>query len=443
MKVLVVGKGGREHALVWKIAQSPRLEALYAAPGSAGIAPLATCLPDIRVDTSIEQEELLKSEILRLRDFALAEAIDLTVVGPEDALAGGIVDCFEAAGLKVFGPTAAAARIESDKAFAKELMTSIGVPTARYRSFTDAAAARQYIGTEGAPIVVKATGLAAGKGAVVALAIDDAITAVDEMMDARVFGAAGSEVVIEEFMEGEEASLFAICDGSSFVCLVPAQDHKRIGEGDSGPNTGGMGAYAPAPVMTAELVAVSKEQIIAPVLEEMVRRGIPYRGVLYVNLMITDTGPRVVEFNARFGDPEAQVVLPLMQEDLLDVIEAAVTGNLYTLPLAESSERAAVCVVLASAGYPGSYETGLEISGLDRIAQLEGITAFHAGTRDDGGRLVTNGGRVLGITAVGDGISAAVDKVYETVSAVSFEGMYCRRDIAHRALARLDGSLTS
>ena len=440
MKVLVVGKGGREHALVWKIARSKRVTALYAVPGSAGIAQMATCLPDIRVDTSIENEELLRTEIRKLRDFVQAEGIDLTVVGPEDALAGGIVDCFEEAGLKIFGPTAAATRIESDKAFAKQLMTDIGVPTARYRSFTEAEAARQYILEEGAPIVVKATGLAAGKGAVVATTVDNAIAAVDEMMDNRIFGAAGSEVVIEEFMEGEEASLFAICDGSSFTCLVPAQDHKRIGEGDSGPNTGGMGAYAPAPVMTKELVALSEKQIIAPVLDEMVRRGTPYRGVLYANLMITDSGPRVVEFNARFGDPEAQVVLPLMSEDLLDVIEAAMAGNLDQLQLGAANGRAAVCVVLASGGYPGSYQTGLEIGGLDSIANCEGITAFHAGTRDDGGKLVTNGGRVLGITAVGDGIKAAVDKAYDAVGAVSFDGLYCRGDIAHRALARLGKS---
>ena len=454
MKVLVVGKGGREHALVWKIAQSPRLEVLYAAPGNEAMAPMATCLSGFRLDTPFAQRQALEAEILKLRDFARDEGIDLTVVGPEDVLAAGIVDCFEEAGLDIFGPTAEAARLESDKAFSKELMEAVGVPTARHRSFTDAESARQYIREVGAPIVVKAAGLAAGKGVVVARDTKGALDAVDAMMDNHIFGEAGAQVVVEEFMEGEEASLFAICDGDSFVSLMPAQDHKPIGEGDRGPNTGGMGAYAPTPVMTRELVSQTEKLVVEPVLSEMRRRGVPFRGVLYCGLMITEDGVedgvcdavRVVEFNCRFGDPEAQVVLPLMNDDLLDLLEAAVKGELSTYEAGRTPEdgsddgRAAVCVVLACEGYPGSYESGKVIRGLDALEARGGVTAFHAGTATRDGEFVTSGGRVLGITAVDAGIRAAVQKAYGAVDAVAFEGMYCRRDIGHRALSRLDAN---
>ena len=437
MKVLVVGKGGREHTLAWKIARSPRVEKLYAAPGSPGIANCAECLEDIRVDTSVGEPDKLQAEIERLRQFALDERIDLTVVGPEDVLAGGIVDRFTEAGLAVFGPTREAARLESDKAYSKKLMVDAGVPTAAHRSFTDSEEARHYVREQGAPIVIKASGLAAGKGAVVCQTEEEALAAIAQIMDDRIFGEAGDEVVVEEFMTGEEASLFAITDGTDFVCLVPAQDHKAIGEGDTGPNTGGMGAYAPAPVITPELIRAAEEWVVVPVLAEMRRRGTPYRGVLYCGLMISGGQPRVVEFNCRFGDPEAQVVLPLLKSDLVDLLEASATGAVGQLEVDVDVDGACVCVVLASKGYPGSYDKGLEIRGLNWFEGRDDVFAFHAGTARDGDRLVTAGGRVLGITATGSDIRVAVDKAYAAVDEVSFDGAYCRRDIAHRALARL------
>ena len=436
MKVLVVGKGGREHTLVWKIAQSPRVEKIYAAPGSPGISQLAECV-DIRVDTSFSELEKLQTEIAKLRDFAVEQRIDLTVVGPEDVLSGGIVDCFAAAGLKVFGPTAAAARIEGDKAFSKDLMASIGVPTARHRNFTDSAAAIAYVEEQGAPIVIKASGLAAGKGAIVCQTLEEAVDAIRSIVDERIFGPAGNFVVVEEFMQGEEASLFALTDGAEFVTLVTAQDHKAIHDGDQGPNTGGMGAYSPAPVMTPELIRQSEEQIIRPVLAEMARRGCPFRGVLYCGLMIDASGPRVVEFNCRFGDPEAQVILPMLETDLVDVLEAACDSRLGDIQIVNST-GAAVCVVMASGGYPDAYEKGKEIRGLEQFAGRDDLVVFHAGTALQDGRLVTNGGRVLGVTAVADDIAAAVDKAYAAVDRITFEGAQFRRDIAHRALARLE-----
>ena len=431
---MVVGRGGREHALVWKLAQCPQVTHLYAAPGNPGIAQLAQCV-DIRVDTPITQTEKLQAEILRLRDFALAEGMDLTVVGQDDPLAAGIVDCFRAKGLRIFGPTQAAARLESSKSFAKELMASLGVPTAAHRTFAHSAEAVAYVRQQGAPIVVKASGLAAGKGAVVARSEEEALQAIAEIMDQRIFGSSGAEVVIEEFMEGEEVSLFALCDGQHYQLLAPAQDHKAIGEGDTGPNTGGMGAYAPAPAMTPALIAQAEAQIIRPVLAEMRRRGCPFEGVLYAGLMLTAQGPKVVEFNARFGDPETQVVLPLLKTDLVEVFVAACDHRLDQVHL-EMSAQAAVCVVLASAGYPGSVKNGFAIEGLERLARQPDLLAFHAGTARQERRLVTAGGRVLGITGLAADIPTAVARAYEGVDMIHFEGAYCRRDIAHRALAR-------
>jgi len=440
MKVLVVGKGGREHTLVWKIAQSPRVELIYAAPGSPGIAAQAQCLDDIHVDTPFTELGKLQSEIDRLRDFALQERIGLTVVGPEDVLAAGIVDRFREAGLTIFGPTREAARLESDKVFCKQLMADIGVPTAEHCAFTSSEQAAAYVRERGAPIVVKASGLAAGKGAIVAVTEEEALQAITEILDDRVFGEAGAELVIEEFMEGEEASLFTLTDGTDILNLVTAQDHKAIGDGDTGPNTGGMGAYAPAPVMTPDMMAVAEEQIIRPVLAEMRRRGSPYSGVLYCGVMITADGPKVVEFNCRFGDPEAQVVLPLLDADLVDVLEAAAQGRLRDVEIPPTTGGACVCVVLASGGYPGPYEKGVEIRGLEYFEGRNDVFAFHAGTAHEGESLVTDGGRVLGITAVAGDIKMAVDKAYAAVSQVAFEGAYHRRDIAHRALARLGTS---
>ncbi|NKB71785.1 MAG: phosphoribosylamine--glycine ligase [Candidatus Latescibacteria bacterium] len=435
MKVLVIGKGGREHALVWKLAQSPRVDKIYAAPGSPGIEALAECV-DIRVDTPASDQDGLQAEIARLGDFAVAQGIDLTVVGPEDALSGGIVDHFEQRGLMIFGPTQSAARIESSKVFAKDLMQRIGVPTAAHASFSTSREALDYIKEQGVPIAIKASGLAAGKGVVIAHTMDEAHAAVCSMLDEGLFGQSSAEIVVEEFMQGEEASLFTLTDGQSFATLVTAQDHKPIFAGDKGPNTGGMGAYAPAPVMTPERVQQAEEQIIQPVLDEMRRLGCPFRGVLYCGLMLTDQGPKVVEFNCRFGDPETQVVLPLLQTDLVDLIEAVCQERLDQIEVV-NSDQAAVCVVLASGGYPGAYENGKTITGLDQLAERQDLVAFHAGTALTEGNLQTAGGRVLGITGLAGDISEAVAKTYAGVDMVSFEGIYCRRDIAHRALARL------
>ncbi|HJP33331.1 MAG TPA: phosphoribosylamine--glycine ligase [Candidatus Latescibacteria bacterium] len=434
MKVLVVGKGAREHALAWKLSQSSRIEQLFAAPGSPGIADHARCLSDIRVDLDISQRPRLESEIIKLRDFATAEGIDLTVVGPEAALAAGIVDRFQEAGLTIFGPSEAAARIESDKTFSKELMATIGVPTAAHRSFDDSASASAYIREQGAPIVVKASGLAAGKGAIVCPTEEEAVAAVREILDDRVFGESGAQVVIEEFMEGEEASLFAICDGERYINLVTAQDHKAIGEGDTGPNTGGMGAYAPAPVMTAELIDRANREVTEPVLAEMKRRGAPYSGVLYVGLMLTAEGPKVVEFNCRFGDPEVQVVLPLLRSDLVDLCLASARGDLSQAePVELETDGAAVCVVMASGGYPGDYETGHAIDG---AASTDNVILFHSGTALDGDQLVTAGGRVLAVTATAADIPSAVRTAYSAIDGIHFDGAYWRRDIAYRALQR-------
>lgn len=434
MNVLVVGKGGREHALVWKLAQSQRIDKLYVAPGNPGMAALAECV-DIRVDTPVAERDKLVGEIERLVAFARERQIGLTVVGPDDALAGGIVDRFRASGLAIFGPTEAAARIESSKVFAKELMERVGVPTARHQSFTDSQAASAYIRAHGAPIVVKASGLAAGKGAVVCRTVDQALAAAHDMLDKEALGGAGRQIVVEEYMAGEEASLFALCDGEHFITLPPAQDHKAIYEGDQGPNTGGMGAYAPAPAMTPALVREAEERVIRPVLAEMRRLGTPYQGVLYCGLMCIDAGVKVVEFNARFGDPECQILMPLLKTDLVDLLAAACDGRLDQVQV-ECASEAAVCVVMASDGYPGAYEKGLEIRGLEAFADRDDLLVFHAGTAQRDGRFFTDGGRVLGVTATAADLQAAVAKAYSAVDQIAFDNAYCRRDIAYRALGR-------
>ncbi|WP_018131141.1 phosphoribosylamine--glycine ligase [Effusibacillus pohliae] len=418
MKVLVIGGGGREHALVWKLAQSPRVRKVYCAPGNAGIAQLAECVP-IAAD-AVEQ----------LADFAEREAIDLTVVGPEAALLAGVVDAFEARGLRIFGPRREAALLEGSKSFAKDLMLTHGIPTAKYQVFTEAEPALQYVREQGAPIVVKADGLAAGKGVIVAKTVAEAEEAVRSILQAKTFGEAGSRVVIEQFLAGEEATVLAFVDGKNVKLMVPSQDHKQVFDGDQGPNTGGMGTYAPVPRVTDELLQGIEATIVRPVAEAMVARGTPYKGVLYAGLMLTAEGPKVIEFNARFGDPEAQVVLPLLENDLVDVIDAVIDGRLQDIRLAWKN-GAAVCVILAAQGYPGAYRKGDPIEGLDRLP--EQVVVFHAGTDFVEGRYVTNGGRVLGVTGFGADLKAAKEAAYRGVQAIHFAGMHYRKDISDKA----------
>lgn len=419
MNILVIGSGGREHALYWKLSESPQTEQIYAIPGNPGMgASAAIALDD-------------HAAILR---FVKEHEIGLVVVGPEVPLMNGLVDKLEAAGIRAFGPHANAAEIEGSKSFAKDLMKKYGIPTARYEVFTAAEPARAYIRQEGAPIVVKADGLAAGKGVIVAMTEQEALDAVDAIMEDHSFGDAGARVVIEEFMEGEEASLLAFTDGTTIRPMISAQDHKRAYDGDRGPNTGGMGTYAPAPVMTPEMTERAVEEILKPTIAAMAKEGRTYRGCLYLGLMVTADGPKVVEFNARFGDPETQVVLPLLDSDLVAIMCACADGTLADVPI-RWKDGAAVCVVLASGGYPGHYEKGQEIHGL-ADAEAMGALVFHAGTAMKDGKLVTNGGRVLGVVGRGADISSAVDAAYAAAAKISFKDAYYRKDIAHRALER-------
>lgn len=419
MNILVIGSGGREHALYWKLSESPQTEQIYAIPGNPGMgASAAIALDD-------------HAAILR---FVKEHEIGLVVVGPEVPLMNGLVDELEAAGIRAFGPRANAAEIEGSKSFAKDLMKKYGIPTARYEVFTAAEPARAYIRQEGAPIVVKADGLAAGKGVIVAMTEQEALDAVDAIMEDHSFGDAGARVVIEEFMEGEEASLLAFTDGTTIRPMISAQDHKRAYDGDRGPNTGGMGTYAPAPVMTPEMTERAVEEILKPTIAAMAKEGRTYRGCLYLGLMVTADGPKVVEFNARFGDPETQVVLPLLDSDLVAIMCACADGTLADVPI-RWKDGAAVCVVLASGGYPGHYEKGQEIHGL-ADAEAMGALVFHAGTAMKDGKLVTNGGRVLGVVGRGADISSAVDAAYAAATKISFKDAYYRKDIAHRALER-------
>jgi phosphoribosylamine---glycine ligase len=423
MRVLLIGGGGREHALAWALARSSRIERLIAAPGNPGIAAHATCVPI--PDTDIDG----------LRSLAERERVDLTVVGPELPLARGLADRFRDAGHVVFGPSAAAARIESSKAFAKALMARHQIPTARFRVFTNAGEARDFCRELGAPLVVKADGLAAGKGALVCRTLLEAERAVSACLEANDFGDAGSTVVIEEFMEGEEASFFVLSDGTSVLPLAAAQDHKTVFDDDQGPNTGGMGAYSPAPVFDEAMEERVLAEIVRPTIAAMREEGAPYRGVLYVGLMITRDGPRVVEFNCRFGDPECQAILPRLDEDLVPLLLAAAAGGRLP-PSVRWRRDASVCVVLASGGYPGRYDTGRPISGVEAAGRVPGATIFHAGTARRDGALVTAGGRVLGVQALGDSIADAIARAYEAADRISFEGMHFRKDIGRRAIGR-------
>lgn len=424
MQVLVIGGGGREHTLVWKLAQSKSVTKIYAAPGNPGMKGLAEC-----VDLDI-------ADLDGLADWAEKHAIDLTVVGPEAPLVAGIVDVFSARGLTIFGPSAKAAEIEGSKIFSKELMEKYGVPTAFFKVCDNLADARAFVEEKGAPIVIKADGLAAGKGVVVAMTKDEALDALDDMMGHHKFGSAGNRVVIEEFMEGEEASLLAFTDGKTIVPMLAAQDHKRVNDGDQGPNTGGMGAYCPAPVMTAALKEKTVKEVLRPIVDALAKEGRPYSGCLYAGLMIKGDSVKVVEFNARFGDPETQVVLPLLKGDLAKIMVACAKGTLQP-DMVEWSDKAAVCVVMASGGYPGSYKKGLPITGLKAAGAMEDVVVFHAGTREEDGKILTNGGRVLGVTAVADDIPSAQQKAYDAVDKIHFDGAHFRQDIAWRALRRL------
>lgn len=425
MRILIVGSGGREHALAYHLAVRESNQ-VYCAPGNPGTAAIAQ-----NVDVSSD-------DIDGLLALASRENIDLTVVGPEGPLVDGIVDRFRASGLAIVGPTAAAARLEGSKAFSKAFMERHGIPTAGFRTFArhEVGEAISFIEQTGAPIVVKASGLAAGKGAVVCETIADAVSTVRSMLDGNAFGEASDSIVIEEFMDGEEASLFALCDGRDYVLLSTAQDHKRIGEGDTGPNTGGMGAYAPAPVVTPEVLTAVQASIIEPTLRGMADEGMPYSGYLYVGLMIDRSGSaRVVEYNCRMGDPETQVVLTLIDDDFTDLLFRSATNNLSGRTAALSTDSAAV-VVIASNGYPGSYEKGKVITGLEQLSALPGVTAYHAGTRLHDGSIVTNGGRVLGITGQGSDLKTALTVAYNAVDHVAFDGMVYRRDIGQRGLNR-------
>lgn len=417
MKVLIIGSGGREHVLAWKISQSPSVTQIYCAPGNAGISKLAKCI-DIGV-----------MEFHKLTEFAKAEKIDLTIVGPDDPLVAGIADHFEAKGLRVFGPSKKAAALEGSKAFSKDLMKKYHIPTAAYEVFEDASKACEYLETATMPIVLKADGLALGKGVLICNTLAEAYDGVKVIMLDKQFGEAGSRLVIEEFMSGREVSVLSFVDGQTVKIMTSAQDHKRAKDGDQGLNTGGMGTFSPSPFYTDEVDQYCKEFIYQATVDAMRAEGRPFKGVIFFGLMLTKDGPKVLEYNARFGDPEAQVVLPRMKNDLLDVIEACIDGNLNQINL-EFDDNAAVCVVLASAGYPLSYEKGFVIDGLDQIEQLNECCAFHAGTCfNQGHHVVTNGGRVLGVTALGENLEQAREKAYQAVEKVNFQNKYMRKDI--------------
>ena len=424
MKVLIVGSGGREHALAWKIAQSSDLDELICAPGNPGAAEVAECV------------ELTVEDVPAVVALARDRAVDLVVVGPEDPLAAGVVDALKEAGILAFGPNARAAEIEGSKAFSRNLTHKHGIPGAEFRTFTQLEAARDHIERIGLPIVVKADGLAKGKGVVVCTTQEEAQGAADAMLKGRAFGDAGNRIIVEECLLGEEASILAFTDGSTIAVMETSQDHKAVFDGDKGPNTGGMGAYSPAPVITPELSSKIEREILVPTVHAMNREDRPYSGVLYAGVMVTEDGPKVLEFNARFGDPETQPLLMRMSSDLLPVLAATAAGTLETATI-EWDPRPAVCVVMASGGYPGSYEKGLPIEGLEDVKGMTDVEVFHAGTATKDGQCVTNGGRVLGVTAIGDTIQAAKERAYEAIAKINFEGVQYRKDIADKAIKRL------
>ncbi|RCK30297.1 phosphoribosylamine--glycine ligase [Thalassospira xiamenensis] len=424
MKVLVVGGGGREHALCWAIAKSPRLTKLWCAPGNAGIADSAECVA------------ISDSDIDGLVKFATDNAVDLVVVGPEAPLVAGLVDALDAVGIKSFGCSKAAAQLEGSKGFMKDMVAKFGVPSAAYGRFTAPDDARAFVEKHGAPIVVKTDGLAAGKGVTICQTVDEALAAIDECMVGGKFGDAGAELVIEEFMTGEEASFFAVCDGENVIPLIAAQDHKAVGEGDTGPNTGGMGAYSPAPVFTKSVEGKVMEQIIVPTVKGMAAEGHPFKGVLFAGLMIDDAGnPKLIEYNIRFGDPECQVLMTRLKSDVLDILDGAATGKLDTVK-PEWHDETAMVVVMATKGYPGSYEKGTEIRNVADADAMDKVKVLHAGTRMDGDKLTATGGRVLGVTARGTSVTEAQKRAYEAVDAINWPGGFCRRDIGWRAIAR-------
>ncbi|WP_419913640.1 phosphoribosylamine--glycine ligase [Hoeflea sp.] len=422
MNVLLIGSGGREHALAWKIAASPVLQKLYCAPGNPGIAQEAEC-----VDLDVSDHRAVVT-------FCAEQEVSLVVVGPEAPLVAGIADALHDAGIPVFGPTAAAAQLEGSKGFTKDLCDRYNIPTGAYMRFNNAPKAKAYARETGAPIVIKADGLAAGKGVTVAMTLEEAFAAIEDCFEGA-FGEAGAEVVVEEFLEGEEASFFCICDGTNALPLTTAQDHKPVGDGDTGPNTGGMGAYSPAPVMTDKLVEETMERIIKPTLRGMADRGTPFTGVLYAGLMITASGPQLIEYNVRFGDPECQVLMMRLKDDILMLMKAAADELLWTMS-ARWIDEAALCVVMATKGYPGSYEKGSKIQNLEAASALHDVEIFHAGTKRDGDDIVANGGRVLGVTALGDTVKAAHDQAYMAVDLIDWPEGFCRRDIGWRAIAR-------
>ncbi|HMM13317.1 MAG TPA: phosphoribosylamine--glycine ligase [Parvibaculum sp.] len=422
MNVLVIGSGGREHALAWKIAASPLVSRLYCAPGNGGIAEIAEC---------IDLKPLDFDSIVR---FCRESKIGFVVVGPEDPLVNGLVDRLEREGIKSFGPSAAAARLEGSKGFTKDLCAEFGIPTAAYGRFSDASAAKAFAREKGAPIVVKADGLAAGKGVIIAETAAEAEAAIDEIFSGR-FGAAGAEVVIEEFLEGEEASFFALCDGEHALALATAQDHKRVHDGDQGPNTGGMGAYSPAPVLTPDLVERVMREIIEPTVQAMKKRGTPFKGVLFAGLMITEKGPQLIEYNARFGDPETQVLMTRLNSDILPALIATHDGTLDRVAL-EWKDDAALTVVMAANGYPGDYRKNTEIAGLDAASRVPNVNIFHAGTRVENGHILSTGGRVLNVTATGATVAAAQEAAYRAIGLIQWPDGFCRSDIGWRAIER-------